>query len=82
MLSAGIVEVDLHGMTKVQAKVAVDARLRRADKSIYRLRLIHGCHGGTKLRDMLRATYKKHPGVLRLELGINPGVTDLVLREL
>ena len=41
-LRGGIWELDLHGMTTVQAKVAVDAALRRCDKSVYRLRLIHG----------------------------------------
>lgn len=81
MLSAGIQEIDIHGMTKLQARAAVDARLRRADRSVYRLRVIHGYHGGTALRDMLRGEYKKHPKVLRVELGLNPGETDLVLRE-
>ena len=44
------------------------------------VRLIHGCHGGTALRDMIRKDYRKHPKVLRLELGSN-SETDLVLRE-
>jgi DNA-nicking Smr family endonuclease len=80
-MSAGIVEVDLHGMTQSQAKIAVDAALRRADRSVYRLRLIHGFHGGTAIRDMVRTAYKGHPRVLRIELGLNPGQTELVLRE-
>lgn len=81
MLSAGIVELDLHGMTRVQAQTAVDAALRRAGGSVYRLRLIHGYHQGTELRDMLRSRYRSHPKVLRLELGLNDGQTELVLRE-
>jgi len=80
-MSSGIVEVDLHGMTKSQAKIAADAALRRADRSVYRIRLIHGFHGGTAIRDMIRAAYKGHPKVLRIELGLNPGQTELVLRE-
>ena len=48
---------------------------------MYRLELIHGYHSGTQLRDMIRRTYAGHPKVLRLELGLNPGVTELVLRE-
>lgn len=80
-MSSGIVEVDLHGMTKSQAKIAVDAALRRADRSVYRLRLIHGFHGGTAIRDMIRASYRGHPKVLRIELSLNPGQTELVLRE-
>jgi len=82
MLSSGIVELDLHGMTKVQAQTAIDARLRRCNSSVYRLRLIHGYHGGTELRDMIRTQYKKNAKVLRIEIGMNQGETDLVLREL
>ena len=80
-LRGGIWELDLHGMTTVQAKVAVDAALRRCDKSVYRLRLIHGYRGGTALRDSLRQEYRGHKKVLRLECGLTPGETDLVLRE-
>ena len=62
----GIVELDLHGKNAYQAQVAIDAALRRAG-------------GGTALRDMIRREYAGR--VLRLETGIDPGVTDLVLRE-
>lgn len=82
MAQSGIIEVDLHGMTQVQAHIAVDAALRRASKSVYRLRLIHGYNGGTSLRDMLRREFAGHKKVLRVELGLNQGITDLVLREL
>ena len=60
---------------------AVDAALRRAKAGTYRIRCIHGHHGGTVLRDMLRRDYAKHPQVRRIETGLGPGVTDLVLRE-
>ena len=30
---------------------------------------------------MIRKTYARRPKALRLELGLNPGVTELVLRE-
>ena len=74
-------ELDVHNMTRAQALIAVDAALRRADSGVYRLRMIHGYHGGTALRDAIRSRYAAHPRVLRLELGLNPGETDLVLRE-
>ena len=80
-MQPGILELDLHGMNTSQAKTAVDAALRRAKGGTYRLRLIHGYRGGTALRDMLRTAYRSHPKVLRIELGLNPGETDLVLRE-
>ena len=56
-ISAGILELDLHGKNEYQAKVAIDAALRRAKAGTYRLRLIHGYHGGTALRDMIRRDY-------------------------
>ena len=80
-MQPGILELDLHGMNAYQAKTAVDAALRRARGGTYRLRLIHGYRGGTALRDMIRTAYRSHPKVLRIELGLNPGETDLVLRE-
>ena len=82
MASAAFQEIDVHYMNKTQAIAAIDARLRRADSSVYRLRVIHGYHGGTVLRDAVRAHYKSHPKVKRIELGLNPGETDLILREL
>ena len=78
----GFLEINVHNMTKTQAIAAIDARLRRADASVYRLRVIHGYHGGTVLRDAVRAHAAGHPKVLRVELGLNPGETDLILREL
>ena len=75
-------ELDVHNMTRVQAVTAIDAALRRADAGVYRLRIIHGYHGGTALRDAVRSRYAAHPKVKRIELGLNPGETDLILREL
>lgn len=75
-----IIELDVHGMTVTQACVAIDAALRRA-KGAYRIRVIHGFHGGTALRDGIRGRYGANGKVKRVELGLNPGQTDLVLRE-
>ena len=80
-MSIGIITVDLHGKNKFQAKVTIDAQLRRAGNGVYRIRVIHGCHGGTALRDMIREEYASHPKIRRLEPAMNNGSTDLVLRE-
>ena len=80
-MTAGIMEIDLHGKNAYQAKVTLDAALRRASAGTYRIRCIHGYHGGTALRDMVRREYSRHLRVVRIETGIGPGVTDLVLRE-
>ncbi|MCI8909469.1 MAG: hypothetical protein HFG09_02200 [Oscillibacter sp.] len=78
---AGIITADLHGKTVYQAKVTVDALLRRVSGGTYRIRLIHGCHGGTALRDFLQETYATHPKVRRLVRSPDGGATELVLRE-
>lgn len=81
MTSSSIITIDVHGMTQYQAQVAINAQLRRAPSAVYRLRIIHGYHGGTALRDMIRREYGKNPKVKRIEFGMNQGETDLVLRE-
>lgn len=79
-MTESVIELDVHGCTLYQARVAIDAKLKRANGA-YRIRIIHGYHGGTVLRDGIRREYAKNPKVLRVELGLNPGETDLVLRE-
>ena len=81
MTSSSIITIDVHGMTQYQAQVAINAQLRRAPSGVYRLRIIHGYHGGTALRDMIRREYGKNTKVKRIEFGLNQGETDLVLRE-
>ena len=80
-MGEGIVRIDVHGMNRYQAKVAIDAALRRT-KGVYRIRIIHGGNHNTVLRDMIAEEYGGHPLVLRLEHGGNSGRTELVLREL
>lgn len=80
--SAGIMEVDVHGLTKDQARTLIDSRLKKANGSVYRLRVIHGYNSGTELRKMVRSAYKNHPKVKRIEFGMNQGETDLILRDL
>lgn len=83
-MNAAIVEVDLHGMNCQQAKVAINRQLKIANGSVYYVRLIHGYHGGTEIKNMIydEYSYNRHPKVIRLKPGSNPGITDLVLREL
>ncbi len=79
---AAFEEIDVHGLTRQQAIVAIDAKLRRCKGDVFRLRVIHGYHGGTALRDAVRKHYAGHEKVLRIELGLNQGETELILREL
>jgi DNA-nicking Smr family endonuclease len=79
--NSGIIEIDIHGMTKYQAKVCLDSLLNKVKKDVYRIRVIHGYHSGTELKDMILYEFKGHEKVIRIENGINPGITELVLRE-
>ena len=82
-LSAGIIEIDLHGMRAEEAVRAVKREVSKAPASVYIIRAIHGYHGGTALRDRIREEYGSggNPKVKRVEAGSNPGITELVLRE-
>ena len=76
-----VTELDLHGRNVHQARVAIDAALRRSGPATYRIRIVHGWNAGTALRDFVREEYARHPKVRRIAPGANPGITELVLRE-
>ena len=83
MLGAGILEIDLHGLRVEEAKTKIDKAILGAGQAVYRLRLIHGYHGGQGIRDMIREEYSygRNEKVLRIQPGSNQGITELVLRE-
>ena len=83
MISTGIIEVDIHGMTAYEAKSYIDKILLKVDGSVYRIRVIHGYHGGTSLKSMLIEEYsfERSKKVKKIQGGNNPGITELVLRE-
>ena len=76
-----IVEIDLHGKNTYQSRISIDAALRRAGAATCRIRIIHGYNSGTALQSFIRETYARHPNVLRITQGSNPGITELILRE-
>lgn len=82
MYSQGIVEVDVHGMNQYQAKVKIQSVLKKSNNSVYVIRVIHGYHNGTVLRDMIRREFRSHPKIKRIELSLNQGITDIILRDL
>ena len=79
--SGGVITADLHGKNTYQAGITVDSLLKRAKSGTYRLRLIHGYHGGTTLREFLQNEYGRHPKVKRLLTSPDGGTTELILRE-
>jgi len=76
-----VIEIDLHGRNVHQAKITIDAALRRAGAATCRIRVVHGCNSGTALMDFVRSEYARHPKVRRIAAGLNRGVTELILRE-
>jgi DNA-nicking Smr family endonuclease len=83
-MNEGIIEIDLHGMNCYKAKIMIDSKLRKANGSVYCIRLIHGYNSGTDLKNMIidEYSYGKHPKVIKTKPGSNAGITNLILREL
>ena len=79
----GIIELDVHGMNAEEAVNAAAVAVRKADSSVYRIRIIHGYHGGTRICSAIREefSYGRDAKVRRVEMGTNQGITELVLRE-
>lgn len=77
------IDTDLHGMTVDQAIEKLNALIKRANSSTYRIRVVHGYNRGNAIQ---RAIYRElghgqNPKVLRIVGGENPGITELILRE-
>lgn len=83
-LSAGIIEIDLHGMRAEEAVKAVKREVAKASTAVYTIRVIHGYHGGTSIRSAIEDefSYGRESKVLRIRPGSNPGITELILREM
>ncbi len=83
-LFSGIIEIDLHGMRVEEAVKAVQKEVAKAAPSVYTIRAIHGYHGGTRIREAIEDefSYGRNAKVLRVRQGNNPGITELVLREM
>ncbi len=79
----GIIEIDVHGFQTEAAMKQISAVVSQAPKSVYRIRVIHGYHGGTRIRSEIREyfSYGREDKVKRIEMGTNPGITELIMRE-
>ena len=78
-----IIEIDVHGLTAEQAVNKIDRLVQSADNTVYRIRVIHGYHGGTRIREAIRREfgYGLEPKIKKILPGDNEGITELVLRE-
>ncbi len=79
----GIVEIDVHGKNVEEAIREIKKQLDHAMTGTYRIRIIHGYHGGTRIRDSIwdEFGYGREAKVIRITMGENQGITELVLRE-
>ena len=70
-------------MTAEQAVCAVEKKVNSAPSGTYRVRVIHGLNGGTRIREALRRElgFGLNSKVIRIENGSNQGITELVLKE-
>ena len=83
-LTSGIIEVDLHGLRVEEAIQKAENEVRKAPSSVYIIRLIHGYHRGTGIREAIEYEFSngRNPKVKRIHPGSNPGITELILREI
>lgn len=82
-MTSGIIEIDVHGMKVEEAIAKIVNLVQKAGTSTYRIRVIHGYHGGTRIRNGIQEefSYGRETKVKRIVGGQNPGITELVLRE-
>lgn len=83
MLQTPIIEMDVHGLNVDQAIARIEEKIRKANASTYRIRVIHGFNRGNNIQ---RGIYREighglNPKVVRIVGGDNPGITELILRE-
>ena len=78
-----IITLDLHHCTAAEAVEKAEHALQQADRTVYRIRLVHGFNRGTRVREAIlrELGYGLQPKILRIIPGENEGITELVLRE-
>lgn len=69
--------IDIHGMTAADAKRKLEQFIKTAPRNC-EVTIIHGCHGGKVLQNMVRKTLK-HKRIKKKILSLNDGETILVI---
>lgn len=74
------VDVDIHNMTELEAQKHLERFLAKLSNDVTEVRVIHGYHGGTALRDMVRNKNKlRSKKIYRRKMTMNQGETILEL---
>lgn len=76
-----VLEINVHGLSVAEAKSTINKTLKNLNQNVRVVRIVHGYHGGDRIARMVRKTYRSHPLIERVELSMNPGITDLIIRR-
>lgn len=71
------IQIDLHGHTVKSAEKLLTQKLKNLSADVREVSVLHGFHGGTSLRDMVRRY--KNPRIERRIIGLNQGETIFVI---
>lgn len=70
-------QIDLHGHTVESSRKLLTQSLKNLPSDVREVTVLHGFHGGTALRDMVRRY--KNPRIERKILGLNQGETVFII---
>lgn len=72
-------EIDVHGMTELEAKSRIEKYIVSLPKDAQELRIIHGYHGGTSLKELVRSNKIKSKRIYKKRFTMNQGETIYLL---
>lgn len=69
-------EIDVHGMMENEAKKRIEQYIASLPESVKQITIIHGYHGGTVLKDLVRDRFKiRSKRIKRKRFTMNQGET-------
>ncbi len=72
-------EIDIHGMTELEAKREIEKYIASLPKDAKELRIIHGYHGGSVLKELVRGNKIRSKRIDRKKFTMNQGETIYLL---
>lgn len=74
--------IDVHGMTKNEAKKAIEKLIASCPKGTERVTVIHGYHNGTELKEMIQSRNGiRSKRIERKRYTMNQGETIFILKR-
>lgn len=69
-------EIDIHGYTELEAKTIIERYIANLPKSVKEVRIIHGYHSGSALKNLVRDKNKiRSKRIKRKKFTLNQGET-------